>query len=610
MDRKIYSRTSETTEVLVARHGSGWKRILFLALVLGLAALLAFSTAIQTIAASQPWLVEGDQGANNLGQVVASAGDVNGDGYDDLLVGGRHDFGNGLTGVAYAYYGSSQGLSTTPDWTAPDQEPNQYSLIALAGAGDVNGDGYADVIVGDSDYSGNLTEAGRAYLYYGSSSGLSSTPGWVADGEQTNLYFGTAVAGVGDVNGDGYDDVLVGAPNKFDPVVDYWVGEALLYLGSSSGLSPTPAWTVLGPAGSSYFGGRLNGAGDVNGDGYADFLLSDFLFSGSLSGEGRVYLYLGSASGPAGTPPMTIDGDQAHDYFGMALGPAGDVNGDGFPDVIIGAPSYSDPEGIEGRASLYYGSPGGLNPSASWSAEGNQYGAYFGNAVSSAGDVNGDGYADVVIGAYGTTDTELAEGKAFLYLGSRAGLEASPAWTAEGDQEQAAFGSSVSSSGDVNGDGLDGWAVGAPKYDRGQTDEGIALAFEGLGTNPLPTPPPVTPSPTPTPTIYHIHISDLDGSSYSQGRTWTAIVQVEVRTSDGQTIDQTVVSGAWSTGGSSQCTTSVYGVCSVRLSGLPKKVGSITFTVTDVQRSQGIYEPSMNTDPDGDSNGTQIIVAR
>jgi hypothetical protein len=423
------------------------------------------------------------------------------------------------------------------------------------------------------------------------------------------MYFGSAVASAGDVNGDGYDDVLVGAPYKRDPSTGDVIGQALLYLGSASGLSSTPAWTIEGSGGWNYFGGRLNGAGDVNGDGYDDFMISDVYYSNDQTAEGRVFFFYGSARGPAATPDWIADGNQANDYFGMALASAGDVNGDGFDEVLIAAPSFDDPEGIEGQVRLYYGSASGLGSEPGWTAEGNQYGAYFGNSLNSAGDVNADGYDDVIIGANGISNGEVSEGKAFLFLGSGAGLASNAAWTAEGDQDSAQFGNSVSSAGDVNHDGRAEWAVGAQLYDRGELNEGIVVVFDSL-TAALPTPPPVTPSPTPTPAPILMHISDLDATAYPVRNKWTAIVEIEVSNANGITVDQATVHGTWSTGDSGQCTTGVYGRCDIRLSDLRKKVGSVTFTVNDLQRERGIYEPSKNSDPDGDSNGTQITVRR
>jgi hypothetical protein len=577
------------------------------ALVIGLLAL--FTIAISSVAQSEPWLVEGDQDNANLGRVVAPAGDVDGDGYGDLLVSGHFDFGDGGVAVAYAYYGSDQGLDTQPDWTGTNGQPDQYASLALASAGDVNGDGYDDVVVGDSQYSDDQYEEGRASIFYGSPSGLSASPGWIADGNQRIMYFGSAVASAGDVNGDGYDDVLVGAPYKRDPSTGDVIGQALLYLGSASGLSSTPAWTIEGSGGWNYFGGRLNGAGDVNGDGYDDFMISDVYYSNDQTAEGRVFFFYGSARGPAATPDWIADGNQANDYFGMALASAGDVNGDGFDEVLIAAPSFDDPEGIEGQVRLYYGSASGLGSEPGWTAEGNQYGAYFGNSLNSAGDVNADGYDDVIIGANGISNGEVSEGKAFLFLGSGAGLASNAAWTAEGDQDSAQFGNSVSSAGDVNHDGRAEWAVGAQLYDRGELNEGIVVVFDSL-TAALPTPPPVTPSPTPTPAPILMHISDLDATAYLVRNKWTAIVEIEVSNANGITVDQATVHGTWSTGDSGQCTTGVYGRCDIRLSDLRKKVGSVTFTVNDLQRERGIYEPSKNSDPDGDSNGTQITVRR
>ena len=201
---------------------------------------------------------------------------------------------------------------------------------------DVNGDGYADLVVGApcAPYSGpaNGCGAGRAYVYLGSARGLSGTPAMSLPGpDGTNGRFGYSVASAGDVNGEGYADLVVGAdwaPNSGGP----GAGRAYVYLGSATGLSGTPAKTLTGPDGANgQFGYSVASACDVNGDGYADLVVGALYapFSGSL-GAGRAYVYLGSATGLSGTPATTLTGpDGAHGFFGSSVASAGDVNRDG-----------------------------------------------------------------------------------------------------------------------------------------------------------------------------------------------------------------------------------------------------------------------------------------
>ncbi|MBK8553946.1 MAG: FG-GAP repeat protein [Ignavibacteria bacterium] len=140
---------------------------------------------------------------------------------------------------------------------------------------------------------------------------------------------------------------------------------------------------------------------------------------------------------------------------------AGDVNGDGYSDVIVGAPYFDNGQNDEGAAFVYHGSVTGLSTFSNWSAEGNQSLAYFGTSVSTAGDVNGDGYSDVIVGAYWFDNGHTQEGKAFVYHGSASGLSLTPNWSAEGNQAGTYYGNSVSSAGDVNGDGYSDVIVGA-----------------------------------------------------------------------------------------------------------------------------------------------------
>src|SRR5262249_6340999 len=157
---------------------------------------------------------------------------------------------------------------------------------------------------------------------------------------------------------------------------------------------------------------------------------------------------------------------------------AGDVNGDGFEDVIVGASYYSNDQTIEGRAYLYLGSATGLAANPAWTPESDQANAQFGRSVATAGDVNGDGYSDVIVGVYQDSNAQLFEVRPFLYLGPASGLCSTADWTAESDQEGAQFGFSVATAGDVNGDGYSDVVVGAPKYTNGQST-GRAYLFLG-----------------------------------------------------------------------------------------------------------------------------------
>ena len=222
-------------------------------------------------------------------------------------------------------------------------------------AGDVNGDGYSDVIVGASLYDNGETDEGRVFVYHGSSTGLSTAAAWTAESDQVDAYFGDSVGTAGDVNGDGYSDVIVGA------------------------------------------GGYDNGETD----------------------EGRVFVYHGSSAGLSATPAWTAESDQANAYFGCSVGTAGDVNGDGYSDVIVGASGYDNGEMDEGRAFVYHGSSMGLSTAAAWTAESDQRFANFGISVGTAGDVNGDGYSDIIVGGGWTYIGEMADDRAFVYYGNK-----------------------------------------------------------------------------------------------------------------------------------------------------------------------------------------------
>ncbi|NMC00358.1 MAG: hypothetical protein GYA35_08785, partial [Thermoanaerobaculaceae bacterium] len=327
------------------------------------------------------------------------AGDVNGDGYSDVIV-GSYNYNSGR-GKAYLYYGSAFGLSSSAGWTKEGEIAGGYFGISASTAGDVNGDGYSDIIIGAF---GCNSGAGRTYLYCGGSTGLSSSPSWIRNGENMSDMFGATVATAGDVNGDGYSDVLVNAYG-----FNLNSGRAYLFNGSASGLTLTPSWVATGEGINNYFGRAIATAGDVNGDGYSDVIAGAW---GYNSETGKAYLYLGGPSGLSSSPSWVKTGETTYSRYGLPAVSAGDVNGDGFSDVLIGADRFSD---YQGKAYLYLGSASGLSSPHSWSGSGPGENSCYGY-VSGAGDVNGDGYGDIVVGAYYAPGD--GTGMAFFYYGN------------------------------------------------------------------------------------------------------------------------------------------------------------------------------------------------
>ena len=427
------------------------------------------------------WTAEGNQGSAQFGYSVGTAGDVNGDGYSDVIVGAIiYDNGEQDEGRAFLYLGSPAGLSTTAAWTAEANQINALFGWAVGTAGDVNGDGFSDVIVSSRIYDNGQTDEGRVFVYHGSATGLAATPAWTAEGNQMSADFGYSAGTAGDVNGDGFADVLVGARNFDNGQTDE--GRAFVYLGSAAGLAANPAWTAESNQATAWFGWSSSTAGDVNGDGFADVIVGAMLYDNGQDTEGRAYVYHGSATGLGTTAAWTAESNQVGASFANSVALAGDVNGDGFGDVIIGGSLYDNGQMDEGMAFVYHGSAVGLGTVAAWTSESNQVDAEYAQSVATAGDVNGDGYADVVIGARTFANGQTGEGQAVAYQGSATGLGSVPAWSNEGNQASAEFGGAVATAGDVNGDGYSDVVVGAKLYSNGQSFEGQAFAYHGAPT--------------------------------------------------------------------------------------------------------------------------------
>jgi hypothetical protein len=465
-----------------------------------------YPVLIDPLLTAPSWTSTGEAQKNAyFGFSVASAGDVNGDGFDDVIVGAPGAIGFVIDpeaefaprrGRAYLFLGSSAGLQTAFAWmTEGDGNVEANYGRSVSSAGDVNGDGFDDVIVGAPDFTsptaggplGGLF-AGKAYVFLGGSSGPSLTPAWTSLGDnEAPAEFGWTVASAGDVNGDGFDDVIVGAPAQGSQGLANAMGKVFVYHGSPSGPGTSPAWTSRGDAVvQATFGNSVASAGDVDGDGFDDVIIGAEFFDAPGPNDafntGKAFVYLGSVAG-LGTPAAwtaQAPGTPQAARFGISVDSAGDVNGDGFDDVAVGASGENT--SLEGRVFVYHGSAAGPSTSPSWSVVGGPFSA-FGHSVAGAGDVEGDGFDDLLVGDPTFATDGVQAGAAFLYSGSPTGLTLVDTWSSSGETAvQSEFGWSVAGAGDVNGDGFDDAIIGAPLFSRPEHVNGKAYVFHGFVT--------------------------------------------------------------------------------------------------------------------------------
>ncbi|MCF0051946.1 FG-GAP-like repeat-containing protein [Dyadobacter sp. LJ53] len=423
-------------------------------------------------------IVEGNQIGAQAGYAVSSAGDVNGDGYSDVLVGAPFfDSGETNEGVVFVYHGSASGLSANAVVTLQSNQNEAQFGTSVSSAGDLNKDGYSDVIIGAPFYTKGETKEGAAMVYYGSALGLNSAA-TILESNQLNAKFGRAVEGLGDVNGDGFSDVIVGAPLYDKGQIDE--GAVFIYHGSAAGINLLAANMLESNQVKAQYGYVTAGAGDVNGDGYNDVIVGAYAYDKGHDNEGAVFVHLGSAVGVNSNASVVLEGNQINAQYGWSAATAGDVNGDGYSDIMVGSYLYDYGQTNEGAVFVYHGSAQGIKASAAIRLESNQPEAKQGIAVACAGDVNGDGYSDVMIGIWQYDKGESNEGAVVIHHGSPNGLISSPASTLESNQADAGMGWSVKSAGDVNGDGYSDIITGAHTYDKGQADEGAAFVWLGM----------------------------------------------------------------------------------------------------------------------------------
>ena len=455
---------------------------------------------LSTLDGTNGFVINGIEIRDRSGGSVSGAGDVNGDGIDDVVIGANwaDPNGNNLAGESYVVFGNNSGVSASFDLSALNGvngfklngiNANDRSGGRVSDAGDINGDGLDDLIIGSG--------ADESYVVFGNNSGfspsldldtLNGSNGFVIESDG-------AISGAGDVNGDGIDDLIIGAAVVFGSNNGF---SSSLDLSTLDGIN---GFLINGGDPTDLIGGSVSEAGDVNGDGIDDLIIgASAPRDGYLSG-GISYVVFGNNTGFSssldlstldGSNGFVIDGVDMAELFraGSSVSGAGDINGDGIDDLIIGARRGS-PNGTysAGRSYVVFGNNTGFSSSLDLSTLDGTNGFvvngidtedYSGTSVSAAGDVNGDGFDDLIIGANGAGDANGSPyagfngnslaGESYVVFGNNTGfsssldlntLDGTNGFVLNGVDFYDCSGGSVSGAGDVNGDGLDDLIIGA-----------------------------------------------------------------------------------------------------------------------------------------------------
>ena len=464
---------------------------------------------------------EGATPAGNAGVSVAGAGDVNGDGRADLLV-GEHFAGNrgrAHAGSAYLLFGKDTpgsvdlGALGQAGLRIDGAATGDLAGWAVAGAGDVNGDGRTDVVVGAPQADGNgRAGSGSAYVVFGKSTPTNvdlaelGPAGFRIDGAAAGDEAGTAVAGAGDLNADGLADVIVGA--RFAGNSDRaYSGSAYVVFGRAEpgrvdlATLGHAGFRIDGAADSDLAGWSVGGAGDVNGDGRADVIVgARFAGNRRRAGSGSAYVILGKESATTvdlaalGQAGFRIDGAAAGDLAGGSVAGAGDLNRDGRADVVVGARGADNNDRLgSGSAYVVFGRAPPTNVDlgalghAGFRIDGAATGDRAAYSVAGAGDVNADGWLDVLVGAhYADINAREDAGAVYVVLGKdrATNVDLAALGTAGFRIDGAAAGDgagwSVAAAGDVNRDRRADVVLGAPDADdNGREGSGSSYVVFG-----------------------------------------------------------------------------------------------------------------------------------
>jgi hypothetical protein len=463
-----------------------------------------YPVVIDPVLTLNAWAYESNQATPppdspaGLDMVVAGARDVNGDTHQDVLVAfpRYNSVAGNNSGIVYLFLGGPGGPSLIPSWSSEGTNvantaagPTAGALFGRAiAAGNINGDAFADVVVGQVGWGNGESLEGRVYVFFGQAgaSPLPAVANQVLEGRSTNAFFGRAVA-LGNLDGANGDDLVVGSSG-----FNAGAGRVEVYLADAAGAFPvdaSPSDTVVGAAGSSL--GESVAAGDTNADGRADVHAAARTHSGPAGfEEGALYSSVTDSGGRLGMPFIFTSGIAGGQLGRVAF--AGDVNGDGFGDVVAGAPR-PDGSGFDSSVFVLYGSSTGITSAGlSRIVDSCTMGfcpslgsSLFGAAVAGPADVDSDGFFDVIAGAPGWSPPN-GQGAVFVIRGSAGGPVVNNPHLIDtdsrffGEAAGDALGSTLAVAGDVNKDGFTDILAGAGGFEDGaEVDEGKAFLFLG-----------------------------------------------------------------------------------------------------------------------------------
>ena len=416
-----------------------------------LACLVLAALAARSAAQIQAYTFAGAGSGNQFGTSVRNASDVDGDGFDDVVVGEPFANPNGNnSGRVRVYSGKTGAILFTLDGA---HAGDQFGY-SVAGIGDINSDGFADVAVGApfEDYLGTQ-DVGSGYFFLGPLG--TQALHWLGFSNDQEL--GASVAAVGDVNDDGVPDAAFGSPHASIAVHHGGLLDVI------SGATHLPLWSFNGLFADGELGFSAASAGDVNHDLHDDIVVGA-PFAGA-STEGVVTVF----SGADGSTLYTKSGQSANSEFGFSVSGARDIDNDGWPDFVVGAPLESATGTAAGRVRVYSGHTGSLM----WTNSGSP-GYHLGYSVSAISDVDGDGFADYIAGSpFGDHNSTQGAGIVRVFSGATGNVYHSFFGDNTGDH----LGWSVSRGGDVNNDGTPDIVAGAPNASTNGANSGLARVW-------------------------------------------------------------------------------------------------------------------------------------